>query len=64
MLPEGESHLPNFDVPAGFTLQGLPIGVQVIARAYDEPTVLRVAHAYEQATDWHTRKPTLEATPR
>jgi aspartyl-tRNA(Asn)/glutamyl-tRNA(Gln) amidotransferase subunit A len=63
-VPVSLAGLPGISVPAGFTLQGLPIGVQVIARAYDEPTVLRVAHAYEQATDWHTRKPTLEATPR
>jgi aspartyl-tRNA(Asn)/glutamyl-tRNA(Gln) amidotransferase subunit A len=63
-VPVSLAGLPGISVPAGFTLQGLPIGVQVIARAYDEATVLRVAHAYEQATDWHTRKPTLEATPR
>ena len=61
-VPVSLAGLPGISVPAGFTLQGLPIGVQVIGRAYDEPTVLRVAHAYEQATDWHTRKPTLEPT--
>ena len=61
-VPVSLAGLPGISVPAGFTLQGLPIGVQVIGRAYDEPTVLRVAHAYEGATDWHTRKPTLEPT--
>jgi aspartyl-tRNA(Asn)/glutamyl-tRNA(Gln) amidotransferase subunit A len=63
-VPVSLAGLPGISVPAGFTLQGLPIGVQVIGRAYDEPTVLRVAHAYEQATAWHSRKPTLEAAPR
>ena len=63
-IPVSLAGLPGISVPAGFTREGLPIGVQVIGRAYDEATVLRVAHAYEQATDWHTRKPALEAVPR
>jgi aspartyl-tRNA(Asn)/glutamyl-tRNA(Gln) amidotransferase subunit A len=37
----------------------LPIGFQLIGRAFDEATVLRAAHAYERATDWHTRRPSL-----
>jgi aspartyl-tRNA(Asn)/glutamyl-tRNA(Gln) amidotransferase subunit A len=37
----------------------LPIGLQVMGAAYDEETIVRVAYAYEQATDWHTRRPTL-----
>ena len=41
---------------------GLPIGLQLIGRAFDEATVLRVAHAYERATDWHTRRPSLGPT--
>ena len=63
-VPVSLAGLPGISVPAGFTREGLPIGVQVIGRAYDEPTVLRVAHAYEQATAWHSRKPTLEAASR
>jgi aspartyl-tRNA(Asn)/glutamyl-tRNA(Gln) amidotransferase subunit A len=63
-IPVSLAGLPGISVPAGFTRQGLPIGLQVIGRAYDEATVLRVAHAYEQATDWHTRKPALEAVAR
>ena len=43
-------------VPCGF-YDGLPIGLQVIGKAFDEATVLRIAHAYEQATEWHTRRP-------
>ena len=45
--------------PCGFTRAGLPIGVMVYAKPFAEETALRVAHAYEQATDWHTRRPPL-----
>jgi len=58
-IPTSLAGLPGVSLPAGFTLAGLPIGLQVMGKAYDEATVLRVAHAYEQATDWHTRKPAL-----
>ena len=58
-IPTSLAGLPGVSIPAGFTLAGLPIGLQVIGKAYDEATVLRVAHAYERATEWHTRKPTL-----
>lgn len=51
--------LPGLSLPCGFDVQGLPIGLQIIGQAFDEPTVFRVAYAYEQATDWHTRKPAL-----
>jgi Asp-tRNA(Asn)/Glu-tRNA(Gln) amidotransferase A subunit family amidase len=48
---------PSLSVPCGFTAGGLPIGLQLAGRRFDEPTVLHVGHAYEQATDWHTRRP-------
>jgi aspartyl-tRNA(Asn)/glutamyl-tRNA(Gln) amidotransferase subunit A len=51
--------LPAISVPCGLSRAGLPIGLQVIGKALDEPTVLRAAHAYEQATDWHTKRPEL-----
>jgi Asp-tRNA(Asn)/Glu-tRNA(Gln) amidotransferase A subunit family amidase len=44
-------------VPCGFTCDGLPIGLQISGAAGDEARVLALAHAYEQATDWHTRRP-------
>ncbi|MDT8440101.1 MAG: Asp-tRNA(Asn)/Glu-tRNA(Gln) amidotransferase subunit GatA [Desulfuromonadales bacterium] len=43
-------------LPCGFTSAGLPIGLQLIGRPFDEATLLRAAHAYEQATDWHRRR--------
>ena len=51
--------LCGISVPCGFDLAGLPIGLQIMGRAFDEATVLRAAHAYEQATEWHTRRPVL-----
>jgi aspartyl-tRNA(Asn)/glutamyl-tRNA(Gln) amidotransferase subunit A len=44
-------------LPNGFDRQGLPISLQIIGRRYDEETVLRIGHAYQTATDWHTRRP-------
>jgi aspartyl-tRNA(Asn)/glutamyl-tRNA(Gln) amidotransferase subunit A len=49
--------LPALVLPCGFDAAGLPIGLQVIGRPFDEATVLRIGHAYEQATDWHRRRP-------
>ena len=48
----------GISIPCGFA-DGLPIGLQVLGNAYDEATILRVAYAYEQATDWHLRKPPI-----
>jgi len=49
--------LPTISVPCGFTSDGLPIGLQITGAAGDDSRVLALAHAYEQATDWHTRRP-------
>ena len=46
-------------LPCGFTREGLPIGLMVYAKPFDEAVALRVARAYEQATDWHRRRPDL-----
>ena len=47
--------LPALALPCGFDGAGQPIGLQVIGRPFDEATVLRIGHAYEQATEWHHR---------
>ena len=50
---------PACALPCGFTSDGLPIGLQIVGRPFDEATVLRAADAYQRATDWHTRRPPL-----
>jgi len=52
--------LPAISIPCGFTRAGLPIGMQIIGPSGGEATVLRLAYAYEQATDWHNRHPTVQ----
>lgn len=52
--------LPALSVCCGFSPDGLPIGMQIVGRAFDEPTVFKVGDAYQQITDWHTRVPTWE----
>jgi aspartyl-tRNA(Asn)/glutamyl-tRNA(Gln) amidotransferase subunit A len=49
----------GLSLPCGFDHKGLPIGLQLIGGAFREETILRVAFAYEQATDWHLRKPAI-----
>ncbi len=51
--------LPAASVPCGFSPDSMPIGLQLVGRPFDETAVLRVAHAFERATDWHTRRPQL-----
>lgn len=52
---------PAIAIPMGFSRDGLPMGLQVAGRAFDEAMVYRVAHAYQAATAWHLRRPGLEA---
>jgi aspartyl-tRNA(Asn)/glutamyl-tRNA(Gln) amidotransferase subunit A len=49
--------LPAISIPCGFTAAGLPIGMQIVGRHWEETTILALANAYEQATVWHKRKP-------
>jgi aspartyl-tRNA(Asn)/glutamyl-tRNA(Gln) amidotransferase subunit A len=51
---------PSISVPCGFSGDGLPVGMQISARPDADSTVLRLAHAYEQATEWHKRRPALD----
>ncbi|NIK60581.1 amidase [Kribbella shirazensis] len=52
---------PALSVPCGFTQAGLPVGLQVVAPRHADALTLRVGQAYQAATDWHRRTPTLEA---
>jgi aspartyl-tRNA(Asn)/glutamyl-tRNA(Gln) amidotransferase subunit A len=51
--------VPGINVNCGFTKSGLPIGLQIIGKPFDEQTILKAAHAFEQATDWHKQRPKL-----
>jgi aspartyl-tRNA(Asn)/glutamyl-tRNA(Gln) amidotransferase subunit A len=50
---------PVLQIPNGFGRNGLPLGMQIVGRPFGETTILRVGHAYERATEWHTRRPPL-----
>ena len=51
--------MPAISVPCGFSPKGLPVGLQIAGRLFEDTTVLRVAHAYEQAAEWHNMHPTV-----
>lgn len=55
--PMDFSGSPTITLPCGFTDDGLPLGLQLVGRHGEEGTIMQAAHAYEQATEWHTRKP-------
>ena len=55
--PSNLAGVPGLSINCGFTSDGLPVGLQMVGRPYGEPTLFRAAYVYEQATDWHTRRP-------
>ena len=57
--PFNLAQTPVISIPCGFTEERMPIGLQVAARYWNEALVLRTAWAYQQATDWHLRRPAL-----
>jgi aspartyl-tRNA(Asn)/glutamyl-tRNA(Gln) amidotransferase subunit A len=57
-IPASLAGIPGLSVPCGFA-NGLPVGLQILGRYMDEETILNVGEIYEQATDWHLRKPDL-----
>jgi len=58
-LPWNTVGAPALALPCGFSPAGLPLSLQIAGRPFDEALVLRAGHAYQQATDWHTRHPSL-----
>ena len=59
VTPLNLAGLPAISVPCGLDRAGLPVGLQIVGRPFDEATVLRAARAFERATDWHARRPAL-----
>jgi aspartyl-tRNA(Asn)/glutamyl-tRNA(Gln) amidotransferase subunit A len=59
-MPFSLAGIPALVVPCGFTKQGLPLSLQFGGKPFDEATVLRAGHAYEQATPWHLKIPVLQ----
>ena len=57
-VPANLAGIPGVSIPCGFA-NGLPIGMQILGKHFDEASILRVAHAYQIATDWHKQHPTL-----
>ncbi len=58
-LPASLAGIPGISVPCGFSHDGLPIGLQILGKHFDEETILRVAYNLEQATDHHLKKPNI-----
>jgi aspartyl-tRNA(Asn)/glutamyl-tRNA(Gln) amidotransferase subunit A len=59
MMPFNVTGQPSLAVRCGFSAAGLPLSLQIAGRPFDEASVLRVGHAYEQATEWHRRRPAM-----
>ncbi len=58
-IPCNLAGIPGVSLPCGFTRRGLPVGLQLLGKPFDEETILRAAFAFEQATDYHKRRPEL-----
>jgi aspartyl-tRNA(Asn)/glutamyl-tRNA(Gln) amidotransferase subunit A len=58
-IPCNLAGLPGLSLPCGFSQQGLPIGLQILANHFREEKIFRVAYTYEQNTEFHRRKPKL-----
>lgn len=58
-VPVNLAGVPAISIPNGFSKEGLPIGLQIIGKHFDEETLYRVAHAFESATDFHTKRPNV-----
>jgi aspartyl-tRNA(Asn)/glutamyl-tRNA(Gln) amidotransferase subunit A len=58
-LPANLAGVPGLAFPVGFDSEGLPVGMQLMAPHFQENSLFQATHAYQQVTDWHSRKPTL-----
>ena len=62
-LPANLAGVPGLAFPVGFDKSGLPVGMQLMGKHFDETTLFRLADAYQQATEWHLKKPTADNRP-
>ena len=60
-LPANLAGVPGLAFPVGFDQAGLPVGMQLMGRHFDEAMLFKLAHAYQQATDWHQARPVIRA---
>ena len=60
-MPMDLAGTPSITLPSGFSPEGLPYAIQFAGRHLSEPLLFRLAHAYEQATPWHSRHPAVDA---
>ena len=58
-IPANLAGLPAISIPCGFDQNGLPIGLQIIAKPFAEETIFKAAYTFEQSTEWHKKRPTL-----
>ena len=58
-IPANLAGIPAISIPCGFTSSNLPVGLQILADAFDEETIFKVAYNYQKNTDWHNRRPLL-----
>lgn len=58
-IPANLAGIPGISIPCGFSQEGLPIGLQLLAKPFDEETLIRVAYTFEQNTDFHKKKPNI-----
>ncbi|RAP35214.1 Asp-tRNA(Asn)/Glu-tRNA(Gln) amidotransferase GatCAB subunit A [Candidatus Marinamargulisbacteria bacterium SCGC AAA071-K20] len=58
-IPANMAGLPGMNVPCGFSNNGMPIGFQIVTKALDEATMLRIGHRYQQVTDFHLKNPEM-----
>jgi aspartyl-tRNA(Asn)/glutamyl-tRNA(Gln) amidotransferase subunit A len=56
-IPINLAGLPGMSIPCGFGAKGRPVGLQIVGNYFDEARMLSAAHAFQQATDWHTKTP-------
>ena len=59
-LPANLAGIPGISLPVGFDTLGLPVGMQLMAPHFQEKLLIESAHAYQQATDWHAQRPSLQ----